>query len=92
MTIVRATAGSPIPAAADASTFRGVEQWCSRELLRVCGVDVLAGVTDELERKERLRRAIVDHQMQAHYAGNARDGGERMTWRRVFERLYGEQL
>jgi hypothetical protein len=87
-----ASSDAPIPARADPVTFRHVEQWCARALVKHCGVDVLAGVTDELERKAKLRCAIREHSLEHEHAGNARDGDRRMTWADVFGRLYGERL
>lgn len=92
MTIVRADANSPMPARSDPATFRGVENWCARELFRLVKVDIFDGLTDTLARKERIRQAVVEHGLADRPAGKANEDGKPMTWRKLFERLYGERL
>lgn len=90
-TIIRADADAPIPAAADPVTFRHVEAWLARLLLKVMRIDVFDDVTTPDDRKQRLRAAIREWGPERR-AGDARDGGQPMTFRQVFERLYGERL
>jgi hypothetical protein len=64
------------------------EVWISRRLLRP---DLFAGVTDQAERRERVRRVILDGDMAEAIAGKRRDAAYE-TWAELFERVYGEPL
>ena len=65
-----------------------VESWIARRLRRA---DLFAGVTTPDERRERVRRAILDGRLEMAVAGK-RAGQACETWREVFERVYGEPL
>lgn len=65
-----------------------VEVWISRRLLRS---DLFAGVTTPEERRERVRRAIVDGELEEAIAGKRKDASCE-TWSQLFERVYGQPV
>ena len=52
---------------------------------------LFSGVTDQAERRERVRRAILDGCMAEAVAGK-RKGQPCETWADLFERVYGVKL
>lgn len=64
-----------------------VESWICDRLRK----DLFAGLTTPAERRERLRREILDRDMAMAIAGK-RKGQPCETWRELFERLYGVDL
>ncbi len=48
---------------------------------------VFAGVTDSAERRERIRKAIIDHRLSDVIIGSV--NGKPQTYRQAFERAYG---
>ena len=65
-----------------------VEAWIARRLDRP---DLFAGVTTAEDRRERVRRAILDGGKSEAVAGR-RPGYGCETWRETFERVYGQPL
>ncbi len=65
------------------------ELWLAKRLGEH-GAGVFDGVTDHETRRERFRRAILEHALWPVIAGS-RDG-KCETYAAVFERLYGERL
>jgi hypothetical protein len=64
------------------------EVWISRRLMRP---DLFAGVTDQADRRELVRRVILDGDMAEAIAGKRRDAACE-TWAELFERVYGDPL
>ena len=63
------------------------EIWLSRKLKRP---DLFSGLTDATERRERLRKAITEQQLEDVEIGK-RDGKPE-TYAQTFARLYGQPL
>lgn len=66
------------------------ELWLSRRL-RAKGIDIFQGDTAPAIRRDRARRAITEHKLEAVIAGRA-EGGKPRTYAEVFQSLYGEPL
>lgn len=64
-----------------------VEAWICDRLRK----DLFAGLTTPEERRERLRREIVERDM-AHAVAGKRKGQTCESWSELFERIYGEPL
>lgn len=64
-----------------------VEDWICRRLR----LDLFAGTTTPDERRERLRREILERDLAEAIAGK-RKGHPAETWRDIFERVYGQPL
>lgn len=66
------------------------EQWLA-ERLGLHGVKIFDGVTDQTERRERFRAAILDAGLELVVCGRGSDGKPN-NYRQAFERLYHTQL
>lgn len=78
---------SPIPPKSTHRVEIELERWvCERLHLR----DLFAGVTDKPMRAARLKVVLLERGLTESIAGK-RDG-KPITWRALFEQLYGEQL
>lgn len=66
-----------------------VEYWIARRLGLSLSWD--GGITSTEERRERIRRAILDRSLQSVVSGK-RPGHATETWAETFERVYGEAL
>lgn len=64
------------------------EQWLTVRLLRSL---LFTGITTADERRELLRRHLLDHDLELAIAGRA-EGGKAETWAELFERAYGQPL
>lgn len=65
-----------------------IEYWIAKRLGQP---DLIAGVTTADDRRERIRRAILDSQHEEAIAGKRKDAACE-TWGELFARLYGEPL
>ena len=78
---------APLPAISKHRQDAELEAWiCERLKLR----DLFAGVTSTEIRRDRLKVVLLERGLTESIAG-AR-GGKPVTWRALFEQLYGEQL
>lgn len=73
--------------------FRGLdaEIYLAKRLLQH-GVDIFAGATDAQSRKELIRAAIIEHELDSTLVGRNPKTRKVETYAQVFERLYGEPL
>lgn len=65
-----------------------VETWLRN---RLHAPDLFAGVTTAEERRERVRRVILEHGLEHEHAMHTEARG-RETWSEVFVRIYGQPL
>ncbi len=92
MTRVRRTAAAPPPPATPPTLSQHrrdaeLEAWICKTLR---SRDLFAGVTDTATRAARLRVTLLQRKLVDSHAG--RFGGQSISWREVFKRLYHEEL
>lgn len=66
-----------------------VELWLSQRLREHGVPSVTAGLTDETERRERVRRGILDHGLRAVIVGRNSQTRKPETYEQLFARVYG---
>ena len=66
------------------------EAWLAKRLEQH-GCEIFAGLTDPAIRRERIRAAIIEHNLAAVVLGRGADGKPE-NYEVVFKRLYGQPL
>ncbi len=87
----RATAPAPADRHGDLFAQLDGEMWLARRLEHQ-GYHVFMGSTDTEERKNRIRRAIVDRGAELVICGVRQGTKKPETYAQAFKRLYGEEL